>query len=363
MNQEKKYEFWLKSQIYLSNRKMCGLIDYFGDARTVFEAGASEYAKSCFLQEREIERMIHSKKGSDIDRSFDIMVSRQIRLITKEEPEYPKRLNKIVDAPYGLFCLGNLPKEDSMSVGIVGARVCSPYGKEIAKQIGKSLAACGVQIISGMANGIDSYAQWGAVYGNEPTYAVLGCGVDICYPQSARNLRSEILNSGGGILSEYPPNTQPLSFYFPARNRIISGLSDKLVVVEARKRSGSLITADCALEQGKDIYAVPGRMDDSLSEGCNALIKQGAGICLSVKDLLEELGVLERKTDRKQAKEKILLEKEESLVYSCFDLHAKSMEELIEKTGMKPMELADVLIRLQVRGLIEESFKNYYIKR
>ena len=214
----------------------------------------------------------------------------------------------------------------------------------------------------GMASGIDSFGHWGAVRGGGKTYAVLGCGTDVCYPKGGRDLY-ETIQKNGAVISEYLPGTPPFAAQFPARNRIISGLSDVVIIIEAKKKSGSLITVDFALEQGKDIYAVPGRMDDALSKGCNELIRQGSGIVVSADELIEELGVSPAETAAKDEVAKKPLEKEESMVYSCFGLYPRNMEELVNMTNLPSSVLADLLIRLQTKGLIEEYYKNNYRKK
>ena len=212
----------------------------------------------------------------------------EIRKIRAWEKGFPERILEQKGMPKELYYIGSLPSE-APAVAIVGARSCTPYGREKAIELGKFCAQHGIAVISGMAEGIDGYAHEGALLGGGKTYAVLGCGPDICYPKRHVGLRKAILGSGGGILTEYPPGSEPLAWRFPARNRIISALADIVVVVEARKRSGSLITADFALEQGKTVLAFPGRQGDRLSEGTNALIAQGAGIIASYDTVLWEL--------------------------------------------------------------------------
>ena len=192
----------------------------------------------------------------------------------------------------------------------------------------------------------------GALLAGGRTYAVLGCGVNIVYPPENWELYEQIAKHGG-ILSEYPPDMAPQPGFFPMRNRIISALSDVVIIIEAKEKSGSLITADYALDQGKDVFALPGSIYDSLSAGCNRLIKQGAGILLSPQDLLEELSLSE-------SKKQVLLEKEELLVYSTLDLHPKSIEELAQKTGMDLLRLTEVIFALEERGFAEVAYQNYY---
>ena len=213
-----------------------------------------------------------------------------------------------------------------------------------------------------MARGIDAYGHIGALKAGGDTFAVLGCGVNVCYPRTNQKLYESIL-AQGGIISEYPPDTEPIAQLFPARNRIISALSDVVVVVEAKERSGSLITADFALEQGKDIYAVPGRSTDALSQGCNNLIRQGAGILNSVEDFAKDRELCMKVDAVQENFNKLLLEKDESLVYACLSLRPKSMEDLLKKTGFPMPQLADILQRLIQKDFITESFKNYYIRK
>ncbi|MCH4038411.1 MAG: DNA-processing protein DprA [Eubacteriales bacterium] len=215
----------------------------------------------------------------------------EIRTIRRGSPEYPARLSELRSMPETLYVLGLLPSDSIPTVAIVGARMCSPYGHRVAAEFAAALALRGVQIISGMALGIDGYAQQSAVDAGGTSFAVLGGGVDICYPATNLGLYRELRRTGG-ILSEQPPGTPSRSYHFPARNRIISGLADIVLVVEARQRSGSLITADFALEQGRDVFAVPGRVGDALSDGCNQLIAQGASIACDPQAILDRLDTL-----------------------------------------------------------------------
>lgn len=313
------------------------------------------------MKEHTADKLIRAKKEMDLETLCEQLAAKEIRLITIEEKEYPSRLRVLPDAPYGLFVKGKLPVEERKSVAIVGARMCSEYGREIAGRLGEELAGHGVEIISGMAKGIDSAGQHGALRGLGNTYAVLGCGTDICYPAGNRILYENIIKNGG-ILSEYPPQTKPFPQNFPLRNRIISGLCDALVVVEAKEKSGSLITADAALEQGREVYAVPGRLGDELSFGCNRLIKQGAGILLSPDDFLKDIGIWEEKQEFKKNFSKNLLEKEEMLLYSVLDLQPKNINEMINATGIEASECIRLLAGLEEKGYIRETFQNYYIR-
>ena len=281
-----------------------------------------------------------------------------IQYIQQNHAAYPQKLLCYKGMPKGLYVLGKLPDKTRKSVAIVGARRSSAYGNQIAKSFAKELAGAGVQIISGMAWGIDGKAHEGALEGGGDTYAVLGCGVDICYPSGHRKIYEAMIQRGG-ILSEQPPGMPPMAGHFPARNRIISGLSDLVLVVEAKERSGSLITADLALEQGKDVFAVPGRIGDEMSKGCLNLIKQGAGLADSPLVLLEALGIKRNKTKKSV---KIVLEKNEDIVYSWIRLQPVSLEELVKKTGFGSREVLFALVGLELKGCIREMQKNQYVR-
>ena len=208
-----------------------------------------------------------------------------MREILAMEEDFPERLREIPDSPKCIYLIGNLPEKKEPTVGIIGARNGTEYGKKVALSLARELVAYGIGIVSGMAYGIDSAAHRGALEGGGKTYAVLGSGADVCYPAVNQKLYEEIAKTGG-IISEYAPGAPPLPHHFVERNRLIAGLSDVLIVVEARERSGTFITVDRALEQGKQVFAVPGRISDALSKGCNKLLMEGAGICLSQADIL-----------------------------------------------------------------------------
>lgn len=347
------YAYWLSNISGVGTRTIHQLHKYCGSARAVWHLSGAELKKLYGITEEAAVRISRSKANWDLEREWDRLMSRGISFVSLEQPSYPRRLRDIYDPPYGLYYIGQLPSDETPAVGIVGARACSNYGRDIAKRSGKCLAASGVSVISGMALGIDGYGHEGALEGGGKTFAVLGCGVNIVYPPQHAKLYERIV-AQGGILSEYPPDTPPRPGFFPMRNRIIAGLSDLLLIIEAKEKSGSLITADCALEQGKDIYAVPGRITDPLSAGCNRLIRQGAGILLAPEELVGECHLLTEKN-------KLPLEKSERLVYSCLDLLPKSMEKISEETALDIAPLAEILFSLEEKGLVQEAWQNHYI--
>ena len=286
----------------------------------------------------------------------------RIRQISSKSAEYPQKLNNYPKMPEILFAKGNLPDAKKPTAAIVGARACSPYGRIQAFRYAKILSSAGVQIISGMAYGIDAEAHRGALEGGTPTYAVLAGGVNICYPSGNRPLYARILRENGGILSEQPPGMRARNYFFPARNRIISGLADLVLIVEAREKSGSLITAQWALDQGKIVYAVPGPVNEALSMGCHKLIYDGAGIAYSPEILLRELGLNCENKVKSPEKNDLGLASDLKLVYSCLDLRPKSTDFLIQKTGLPPRQIGSLLLELKLSGLIREIGRHYYIK-
>ena len=283
--------------------------------------------------------------------AYDALKDKKIRFVTPLDSEYPQRLLEISDYPMGLFLYGALPSDEKPSVAVVGARGCSSYGEQIAGAFAKALAAEGVQIISGLAAGIDGAAHKGALKAGQPTFGILGCGLSQCYPPEHYRL-FEKMKEQGGILSEFPMGEPPRPRNFPMRNRLISGLADAVLVVEAREKSGSLITAELGLNQGREIFAVPGRVTDLLSAGCNKLIQQGA-----------HLGLKHQKTLIMYEKDVNGLAKKEKMVYSCLDFKPKHIDEILSETGLPLSECMAVLMELELGGYAYRSANHYYGKQ
>lgn len=356
-----EYNYWLTSQAYIRNSKKRKLINTFGNAKEVFETKKEKYIKEGILNLTEAMQLSKSKASFD-EKSIDKLSSIGISFITEIDKDYPKDLLPIYDRPFGLFYKGTLPKTNSINIAIVGARNATAYGRAKTEELVNALSKDNVTIISGMARGIDSASHARALLNNMFTVAVLGCGVDICYPKENYNIYENIIKNGC-ILSEFPPGTPPLSFNFPLRNRIISALSKVVIVVEAKNRSGSLITADYALEQGKEVFALPGRIDDILSEGCNRLIAQGAGIITSVEDFistLKDLSILSHSKNTEDKKEALFdIEKE---LLEIIDIYPTGLNEIIEKSNSSLPEILSTLRLLCSKGLITEEIKNNYSK-
>lgn len=370
-SQSAKYAYWLYSIKGCTDRVQKQLFRVCTCAEEIYKLTEKQLEALCKpanpkLKKEDVANIVESKKTWDLDRMWEQLVQAKLSFVSLEDTGYPSKLRNIANAPFALFYRGKLPEEKGMCVAIVGARMCSEYGRGMAKEIAQELAAHDVTVISGMARGIDAAGHRGALLSGGDTYAVLGSGVDVCYPNYHRQLYYEIIQQGG-VLSEFLPGTKPESWNFPKRNRIISALSDIVLVIEAKKKSGSLITADFALEQGKDVYALPGRVTDELSAGCNRLIAQGAGPILSVEDLLKELSLLPLFSSKKASQrkdfsktKKLPLEKDDMLVYGCLGLLPLNLEEILEKTGLDIQTASRILASLQRKGLVEEIYKNYY---
>ena len=379
-NEKSRYEFWFCALPSLSGRKKIHMKSIFPDPEEFYRRNPKELQKRCGLTDRETAALCEGQKltAVELEKNMADCIQKGINLICFEDKKYPGRLRNIYNPPYSLYVRGGLPCESVPAVAVVGARNCSVYGTRTAELIGMQLAKHGISVISGMALGIDGAGHRGALQAlrtggtkdaeqksdtgrTGKTYGILGCGADICYPACHRELYEELIREGG-VISEYPPGVSPRAMFFPQRNRIISGLSDGVIVVEAREKSGALITADFSLEQGKEVYGVPGRISDPLSRGTNRLIRQGAGIFLSVEDFLKEMDIFTAFTEASDKKQKLSLEKSERLVYSCLDLSPKNLDMLLAETMFSFPELMENLESLRKKGCILEVYHNYYIR-
>ena len=355
------YWQWFCSSLFYDPGLEHKLLGKYGNPETVFRCSEKELLDRFPTNREKLGALLENRKNWDFEREAERLKRLDLEFIHREQPTYPKRLRTIPDAPCGLFVRGRLPEEEQAAVAVVGARDCTSYGRNLSEWFGGELAAAGVQVLSGMARGIDACSHRGALKKGGATFAVLAGGADMCYPEANRDIYMA-LERQGGIISECPPGVRPLKYYFPLRNRILSGMSDLVLIIEAREKSGSLITADYGLEQGKEVYAAPGPVGEALSAGCNNLIRQGAGIALSPEQLLEVLHILPEFTCKKTQKDKNVLERSENLVYSCLRLQAQNLAEICGKTGLPPGEALSVLAKLQMKGYAKEVYKNYYTR-
>lgn len=370
------YAYWLCSVPGIGDRSIKRLLGRHGSAREIFIAARgglqTEGAWKGALTPKQEAQLHGSARGWDLLGEYERLSENGIRFISMEDPAYPERLRHIPDAPYALFVKGRLPDDGILSVAVVGARACSEYGRYVAEALGSALGRSGIQVISGMARGIDGISQSAALRAGGSSYGILGCGVDVCYPASNRPLYERLI-CRGGILSAYPPGIQPLPGLFPARNRIVSGLADAVVVVEARVRSGTLITVDMALEQGREVYAVPGRLTDRLSDGCNRLLQQGAGVVLSPENFVEELnksfGEKGKTTDKNSARAGSCpstagrdFTAEEKKVFDCLEITPLTVAQIMEKLPETAAyaDVGRILMRLCLSGAARQAGCGYF---
>lgn len=370
-----KYLYWLANVGGLGTAGRERLLEAFGTGAAVY--GAQEKHLAMVLEKNKLESLLEMRKSWDVDREYAQLQEKQISFICTADAEYPERLRNIPDHPFGIYCKGRMPQPQKLSVAVVGARECSDYGRFIATELGRELGEAGIQVISGMARGIDGISQLAALDAGGESYAILGNGVDICYPRDNRPIYDRMLVQGG-ILSTYPPGTAPKPQLFPPRNRIVSGLADVLVVVEARQKSGTLITVDMALEQGREVYAVPGRITDRLSDGCNKLVKDGALVFLSPRDFMEGL--------RQSFPEKLAcctpkqakaaegptlppITPEEAVVLETLDMYPQPLERIRDQLQVKLTErgfrtfsnnLLTILMHLCLKGVAKQNSPGWF---
>jgi len=286
-----------------------------------------------------------------------------MRKIFISDEEYPGILRNIHDPPESFYIKGEILPEDDIAIGIVGSRRATIYGVQTCEKLAYELASRGITIVSGMARGIDSAAHRGALKAGGRTIAVLGCGINIVYPPENKLLADKIQKQGA-VISEFAPDTEPFSFNFPKRNRIISGLSLGVVVIEAAQKSGALITASCALEQNREVFAVPGKVNSATSFGTHKLIKEGAKLVGSAEDIIEELNItIERNSEaQEELHPKLKLEGEESRVYSLLSDEPSYIDDISERSGLLLNQVSGILLNLQLKKLVKEKPGKLYYK-
>ncbi|WHH58924.1 DNA-processing protein DprA [Petroclostridium sp. X23] len=359
------YWLWLTGINGIGSVKAAKLLRIFQKPEMVWRAGKKELESIQGIGKQDIERLLNK----DLDTAKKVLYDTQrlnINIISMNDSGYPRMLKKIYDPPCVLYVRGRLPGENNISIAMVGARKASNYGRNAAEKIASSLAERGICIVSGMARGIDTSSHRGALKAGGKTAAVLGCGVDVVYPKENAELMNYIIKNGA-VISEYPPATAPIQNNFPARNRIISGMTLGTIVVEAGERSGSLITVDFALEQGRDVFAVPGNIDTHYSIGTNNLIKQGAKMVTCIEDILEELQInnyqLCNTKDIKQINDPVYLDitDEEKIVYSHLSSTPVHIDELCGSIGYSVQKINCILTLLEMKGLIRQIAGKHFV--
>ncbi len=349
---EKDYAMWLFNVEGIGNASADKLLCSGLSCRDVYEMSSKELSK--ILTHKQVLGVEKARHSWDFEKERKKLEESGIQFISRIDPAFPEKLKNIPNAPFAIYVKGRLPDPGVPSVAIVGARMCSDYGRLMARQFGRDLAVAGVQVISGMARGVDGIAQNAALNAGGKSFGVLGCGVDVCYPPENRKIY-EALSQNGGLISEYPPGMQPIANFFPMRNRIISALADVIVVVEARRKSGTLITVDTALEQGREVFAVPGRVCDRLSDGCNYLISQGAGVAISAADVMDRLWNIKSDSEDGKAQESGAEETDKSIEAEDYnaDLERDAREPSLEE---QILEIVDI-IPVSSSFILEELYR------
>lgn len=329
------------------------LLKYFQQPQDIFKAARKD------LDAAVGERLGENIASFDTRRlNKDLLLAKKsgIRIITLFCQGYPQALTNIPGKPIVLYVLGNITEQDNLAFGIVGSRRASFYGLNSAAIFASQLSACGITIVSGMARGVDTYAHRGALKVKGRTIAVMGSGFNNIYPEENADLAKEISLSGA-VISEFSMETEPLPMNFPRRNRLISGLSRGILVTEAARNSGALITADFALEQGREVFALPGRIDSNNSTGANTLLKQGAKLVTCCDDILEELNLkvsCKKDPDAGQAEQGIISADDEGKLYDCISQEPVAIDDLVEKTTFSPSRISSLILKLQFKKLIKE---------
>jgi len=337
------------------------LVERFGSARHILAASRQELAECSFLRKDSLAGLCDQKliAAAAADRELQLAEKSGIIILCWDDPLFPPLLKEINDPPPILYVKGAPQLLRAPGIAMVGARAASSYGLQVAERLAKELAGHDLVITSGFALGIDTAAHKGALAAGGNTIAVMGCGLDIVYPGQNKKLHEQIADHGA-IISESPLGTMPEGFRFPARNRIISGLSLGVVVVEAAIRSGTLITAHQALEQGRDVFAIPGRIDSPKSEGCHRLIQEGAKLVHNGADILEELALSAPASAPAIHPPAPPLPPEEGKIFSLLEVYPKNIEEIIQAARLPAHRISEILLHLELQGLVASLPGNQY---
>lgn len=329
--------------------RLRALLDAFGDIEHAWNAPRRALL-AAGLSPKLVQRLCETRRTVDLDALWTRIQRQGIRVLTWQDADYPRHLRDLEHAPPVLYLRGTLDAADEWAVAVVGTRRPTAYGRQVAEEVARTLAQHGVTVVSGLARGIDAVAHKAALDAGGRTLAVLGSGVDVIYPPEHRRLAERILTQGA-LLSDYPPGTQPEASNFPARNRIISGLALAVVVVEAGKESGALITARFAAEQGREVFAVPGNIYAPQSKGTNRLIQQGAYALLQPRDVLEVLH-WERTSEQQATRRLFPLDERETRLLSLLQEGARHVDDLTAATGWPAAQVSATLTLMELKGLV-----------
>lgn len=344
----------------VGSKRFVSLLNHFGSPKEVFSSSLKELKQIPDIGEVLANNIKNFNSWDEAEKQSSKVGREGVRFITLRSPEYPANLKNIYDPPPFFFLKGKIEKDDQKALAIVGTRTPSPYGKLIAEKITRELAEKGITIVSGFARGIDSISHHHALEANGRTIGVLGSGLDVIYPPENAKLAQRI-EKGGAVISEFLLGTQPEGTNFPKRNRLISGLSLGVIIIEAGIKSGALITANLALEQGREVFAIPGNISSKGSEGANRLIKKGAVLVTRSEDILEELGGLFSGEEKEIKKEKIFtLSEREQKIYRLLSAEPAHIDRIAKETELSTPQALSLLLSLELKGLVRQlSGKNF----
>lgn len=340
----------------IGSATLCRLARHYGSPAALFSQVGGDADIAPRLARILTDRKLLRQAGEVAARQIELLGRQQVSLTCYDSPLYPEQLRVLADAPVLLFYQGDLSCLDHPSVALVGARAATTYGREVSFNLATGLAEHGVVVVSGVALGIDAQAHRGALVAGGLTAGVLGCGIDVIYPKVHQGLYKEISHNGV-LVSEYPCGTRPDGFRFPARNRIISGLVRGVVVVEATVKSGSLITARLALDQGKEVFAVPGRIDSVKSGGTHRLLQQGAHLVQGIDDIFNELNLSTTfsASPLQAPAEKSVQDKDEQCLLDSLDVYPTDIDTIVRVTGLEVGRVLDLLLQLEMKGLVRQQ--------
>jgi DNA processing protein len=353
--------FWLalKNVPHVGNVTFRRLLDHFGTPEKVLSASEHELAAVKGIPPAVVASLLKHDGISWAKEELESIKKSGARLITFHASDYPRLLRHLPDPPPYLYVKGALQSPDT-AIAIVGSRQASGYGIATTRKMARELAWHGITVVSGMAKGVDAAAHRGALMEDGHTIGILGCGIDIAYPRENRALFAEMATRGA-LVSEFPMGTLPLAENFPRRNRIISGISRGILVVEAAEGSGSLITAQCALEQGRDVYAIPGNIHSSNSRGTNRLIKQGAKLVETVEDILEDLPQQSGKSELAPLVSRTTFSPREAAIFSLLSSSTLHIDEIVTRSTLTVGEVSAILLRLELNGIISQLPGKYFL--
>jgi DNA processing protein len=334
------------------------LLEHFGDAESAWRAAPADLA-GAGLGLKMIERLLAVREKVDLSLIWEQIHSKGIQVLTWMDEAYPQRLKEIEQPPPVLYLRGDLSPEDSWAVAIVGTRRVTPYGRQVTEEIAAYLAANGVTIVSGLARGVDAIAHNAALKAGGRTLAVLGSGVDRIYPPENRAMAEQIIEHGA-VMSDYVPGTPPESSNFPPRNRIISGLSMAVIVIEAGETSGALITAEFAADQGREVFAVPGNILAPQSKGTNKLIQRGALPLLSASDIMQALN-LTRVGEHKAARKALPADDVEAKLLETIGEEPLHVDEIRNQTGLPVEKVSATLVMMELKGMVRQVGNMHYV--